>query len=243
MKIMIKSVLAVVLLSLLCAVLYAAQATPPAPKYTEINYSADTYSYRWQGEDRVLSLTGNVKFIHGDTTVQADKVDYREITKTAVASGNLKITDLQNVIAGSKCTVNFKDRKATITGNVRIVSTPKRTAGKPNESKAIQDLRDEVVVTCDSVDYYYKEKKAVVSSPLKIVQKSRVVTADSAVYYSKDDILELVGNVKANDEKDKDSFSAPKAKISFKENDQWLQAEKAGGTIYVKEDELSAPSK
>ena len=36
---------------------------PAEPKYTEIKYSADQSSYRWQENDRILVLTGSVKFV------------------------------------------------------------------------------------------------------------------------------------------------------------------------------------
>ncbi len=245
---------AMVLLVVISAVFAAQQADTPKPaepKYTEIKYSADMSSYRWDGEDRILALKGNVKFVQGDTVLLADEVDYRESTRTANASGNLKIYDEQNTITGDTCTVNFKEKKGSLTGNVRMVAKPKQ---KPGNSKAEEDSgdskpeslrsewKDEVVITCDKIDYFYKEKRAVVPSTVTVVQKTRTVTADSATYAGKEEIVQLVGNVKGRDEEEKHTFSSPKVTISLKEDDEWIEAEKATGSFYVKEEEESEPA-
>lgn len=235
-----KSMIAVIigLIALVSAVLAQQAAKPAEPKYTEINYSADMSSYRWAGNDRILALKGNVKFAHGDTVLTADKVDYLESTRTANASGNLKIVDDQNTITGNQCIVNFKEKKGSITGNVHMVSKPK-PGGTADSNSIKSQLKDETVTTCSSVDYYYKEKKAVIPSPVTIVQKTRTITADSATYFGKEEKAILVGNVKGRDEKDRHTFAAPKVTISLKESDQWMEAEKASGSFYVKDEEES----
>ena len=224
----------------------AVQTTPAEPKYTEIKYSADGSSYKWDGEDRILALKGNVKFVQGDTVILADKVDYRESTRTAVASGNLKVYDDQSTITAETCSVNFKEKKSVLAGGVHMIAKPKPKPGAEtvtadtSKPKSLRDeWKDEVEITCDKIEYWYKDKRAVVSSPLKMVQKTRTMTADSAAYNGKDEIVQLVGNVKGTDEKDKHSFSAPKVTISLKKDDEWIEAEKATGTFYVKEDETS----
>jgi len=237
----------------LSAVLSAQQAEtakPAEPKYTEIKYSADASSYKWEGQDKILVLKGGVKFIQGDTVILADKVDYRESTRTAVASGNLKIYDDQNTITGETCTVNFKDKKSVLAGGVRLIAKPKpKPEIKPDTSAAAkptsfrEEMKDEVEITCDKIEYWYKEKRAVVSTPLKMVQKTRTLTADSATYLGKDEIVQLVGNVKGTDEKDRHSFSAPKVTISLKKDDEWIEAEKATGSFYVKEEESTPAEK
>jgi lipopolysaccharide assembly outer membrane protein LptD (OstA) len=235
-----KTILAAGALALLSALLAAQQAAAPKePKYTEVKYSADMSSYKWEGEDRILVLKGNVKFVHDDTTLTADKVDYRESTRTAVATGNMTIKDDQNTITGDDCTVNFKEKKGSITGHVKMVVKPKpkpavTDSSKPKDLKS--EFKDEAVIACDKVDYFYKEKRAVISTPLTITQKSRVVTADSATYLGKDEIVQLVGNVKGKDEKEKHSFEAPKVTMSLNDEDQWIEAEKATGSFYVKEE-------
>jgi len=218
----------------------AQQPPKEEPKYTEIKYSADKSSYRWEGEDRVLVLKGAVKFVQGDTVLLADTVDYRESTRTAKAFGNLKIYDEQSTVTGEACLVDFKEKKGTLTGDARLVARP-----NPKSKKLDSEWKDEITITCDKIEYFYKDKKAVVSSPLKMVQKTRTITADSATYFGREEVVHLAGNVKGNDSKDRHSFSAPKVVISLKDNDEWIEAEKATGTFYVKdeaEEEEPAPA-
>ncbi|MHB0913556.1 MAG: LptA/OstA family protein [Armatimonadota bacterium] len=215
------------LAALLCAVVLFAQApVKPEIKYTEVKYSADKSSYKWEGDDRVLALQGNVKFTQGDTTLAADKVDYRESTRTAVATGNLRIADDRSTITGDTCTVSFKEKKSTITGAVTLVIKPK--------AKDKSGLKDDATLTCQAIDYFYKEKRAVISSPLTLVQKDRTVNADSAVYQGEPELVELTGNVEGHDEKH--TFSAPKVTVSLKEDNEWVEAEKATGTFYIKDE-------
>ena len=92
------------------------------------------------------------------------------------------------------------------------------------------DRRD--VVTCDKIDYFYKEKRAESAGNLKIVQKDRVdYPADAATYLGKDEIVKLTGNIQANDEKKKHTFSAPKVTISLKDDDEWMEAEERLGHV------------
>ncbi len=77
---------------------------------------------------------------------------------------------------------------------------------------------------------------------MTVVQKTRTVTADSATYAGKEEIVQLVGNVKGRDEEEKHTFSSPKVTISLKEDDEWIEAEKATGSFYVKEEEESEPA-
>lgn len=238
-----KIILAAIGLIVLVGAVLAQQADAPKPdepQYTEVKYSADMSSYRWDGDDRILVLKGNVEFVQGDTTLLADKVDYRESTRTANATGSLTIRDGRSTITGDLCTMSFENKKGSIEGSVRMVVKPKPRAenvpdSKPQSLKS--EWKDEVVITCAKVDYFYKEKKAVASSQVTIVQKSKVITADSATYLGKEEIVQLIGNVKGRDEKDKHTFTAPKVTISLKENDEWIEAEKASGSFYVKEEE------
>ena len=227
----------------------AVETKPAEPKYTEIKYSADASSYKYEGADRILVLKGNVKFVQGDTVLVADKIDYRESTRTAVASGNLKIYDDQSTITGETCTVNFKEKKGTLTGSVHMVAKPKpkpettTAAADTSKPKSLRsEFKDEVDITCDKIEYWYKDKRAVVSSPLKMIQKTRTLTADSGTYLGKDEIVELVGNVKGTDDKEKHSFSAPKVTVSLKKDAEWIEAEKATGSFYVKEEEETPPA-
>ncbi len=246
MRLAVVPALAALLLAAVVVVAQQAEKPPAEVKYTEIKYSADTSSYRWDGEDRIIALKGNVKFVQGDTTVTADKADYRESTKTAQVSGNLKITDPQTDATGELCTVNFQDKKAMLTGKVHMTARPKlkpkpENPAANNKPKPVSaEWKDEVVVTCDKIEYFYKEKRAEATGTLKIVQKNRIITADAGTYLGKEEIVKLTGNIQAKDEKEKHTFSAPKVTVSLKQDDEWVEAEKATGTFYIKDEESPA---
>lgn len=210
------------------------------PGYSQIKYQADASSYRWDGKDRILALKGNVKFTQGDTSLTADKVDYKESTNTATAAGNLKIYDDQNTVTGDLCTISFKDKKGSVTGNVRLLIKPKPDGGKSIKS----EWKDDTVVTCNVLDYFYKEKRAVIPGALTIKQKKRVVTADSGTYFAREELAKLTGNIKGHDDKNRHNFQAPSVTISLKDSDQWIEADKATGSFYVEdEDEVAQPEK
>ncbi|MHB1455777.1 MAG: LptA/OstA family protein [Armatimonadota bacterium] len=240
------SISALILIMCCAIVIYAQQADVKkleSPKYTEVKYSADNLSYKWEGQDKILVLTGNVKFIQGDTVLAADKVDYRESSRTASASGNLRIYDTQNTITSNLATVYFKDKKGSLTGNVVMTVKPKPSVSPQPEKKTLQsEIKDEATITCDALDYFYKDKRAVVPKAVKITQKTRVVTADSALYIGSDEIVELNGNVKGSDDKEKYNFTSPKVRVSLKDTDQWIEAEKASGSFYVKDEETQPAS-
>ena len=244
---MIRISISAMIIIMCCAVIYAQQTDSKkteASKYTEVKYSADNLSYKWEGNDRILVLTGNVKFIQGDMVLAADKVDYRESSRTASASGNLRIYDDRNTITGTLATVYFKDKKGALTGKVVMKVKPKPSGNTQSEKKTLQDeIRDEATITCEALDYFYKDKRAVVPKAVKIEQKTRVVTADSALYIGSDEVVELSGNVRGSDEKEKYSFTSPKVRVSLKETDQWIEAEKASGSFFVKDEETQPEPK
>lgn len=208
------------------------------PKYTEIKYSADVTSYRWEPQDEILVLKGNVKFTQGDMTLVADRVEYRKNNQTAVASGNLKIEDDRTAITAETCIVDFTNKKGTLSGNVRIVSKPNLKSSENADNTSLRSQwKDEILVTCQKVDYYYKLKKAVIPGPLSINQKDRTVTADSGTYFVSEERALLTGNVTGKDEKEKHTFAGQKVVVSFKAGDEWIEIEKASGTFYVKEEQ------
>lgn len=219
---------------------YAQQTAAPA-KYTEVKYSADSSSYKWEGDDRILMLAGNVKFVQGDTILTADRVDYREQSGTATAAGNLKIRDDRNSASANTAVVYFKEKKGSMFGNVVMTIIPKPAADQSRKTIQSQ-MKGDITITCEKLDYFYKEKRTVVPSAVKIVQEQRTLTADSAVFSNKDEILELTGNVNAQDGKDKHNFTSPKVRISLKEDNQWIEADKASGTFYIKDEDIESPA-
>lgn len=213
------------------------QPKEPSYKYVEL-LNADSSRFKL-GSEKVYILKGNVKMRQGDTLLVADSVEYNEDEKvqTAVATGNLRITDPQNDITGAKGTSYFREKRAVVDGNVKIVTKPKGGQAKTSKDGIKSNWKEPATITCDKLEYLYKGKVAKLSGNLKITQKNRIVTADSALYQVKDELITLSGNVNGRDEKNQ-TFSSPSDVIvSLKEGDEWIEMKHAVGKFRVEIDE------
>jgi lipopolysaccharide assembly outer membrane protein LptD (OstA) len=212
----------------------------PSYKFVEL-LNADSSHFKL-GDKKIYILKGNVKMRQGDTVITADSIEYNQDAEvqTAVASGNLKITDPKNEITGNKGTVYFREKRAVIEGTVKIVSQPK-SAEASNSSGIKANMKNPTTITCNNLEYLYKTKIAKLNGQLKIMQKDRTVTADSAVYQVKEELVTLNGNVNGKDEKNQ-TFSAPgEVKVSLKDGNEWVEMKNATGTFRVEIDDEDEP--
>jgi len=220
-------------------------------KYREIEVQADQTKYKYK--DKIALLSGNIIITDPKekATLYADKVEYDEEKETAKATGNLKFKDPEHTITGNLIFIEFKLKKATIEGKVIIVmekkkeekkETPVKAEGeakeKPKEEKKLkQYLEEKTTITCQKIEYLYKDKKATVFGPLQIIQKDKKAYGEKATYSGKDEIVVITGNVSWEDEKGQ-KFSAPKITMCLKEDAEWIEAEgPAKGILKVKEEE------
>jgi lipopolysaccharide assembly outer membrane protein LptD (OstA) len=217
-------------------------AKEPSYKYVEL-LNADDSLLKF-GNEKIHIYKGNVKIRQGDTMLFADSVEYNENDKiqTAVATGNFKVTDPQNDITGTKGITYFLEKRAVVEGNVKILAKPKQGQVKdPNSAKA--KWKDPLTITCDNLEYLYKKKIATLTGHLNVVQKGRIITADSAVYQVKDELVTLKGNVSGKDEKGQ-TFSTPEdVVVSLKDGQEWIEMKHATGTFRVEVDDEEEPAK
>jgi lipopolysaccharide assembly outer membrane protein LptD (OstA) len=245
-RIIIAAVALAATLAPLSAIISAQQPAPkqPAkdPDYKDVEIKADLLKRRWGSEKTVL-LSGNVVIKQGDTVLKSDKVEYDETTQIAKSPGVLTISDPENDIRGDSGVAYLKERRGVLTGNIKLVAKPRQKAQTYDKKPA--ELRDAATMTCDTLEYLYKQKQATASGNLKIVQKDRTVTAEKAIYNVKDEIVTLTGNVKGSDEKGQNFSSGGKVTVSIKDGDEWMEMEQAAGTFKVKseEEESSVPAK
>lgn len=229
-----------VTLAPLTAIISAQQAAPPAkaPDYKDVDIKADLLKRRWGSEKTVL-LSGNVIIKQGDAVLKSDKIEYDETTQIAKSPGVLTISDPENDIRGDSGIAYLKERRGVLTGNIKLIAKPRQTT-QSNDKKP-PELRDAATMTCDSLEYFYKQKQATASGNLKIMQKDRTVTAEKAQYNVKDEIVTLTGGVKGSDEKGQNFSSGGKVTVSIKEGDEWMEMEQAAGTFKVKSEEEESP--
>jgi lipopolysaccharide assembly outer membrane protein LptD (OstA) len=203
------------------------------PDYKVVNVKADVLKRNWGAKKTVL-LSGNVVVTQGDTVLKSDKIEYDEDAQIAKSPGPLTITDPDNDIAGAFGVAYLKERRGILEGSVKLVTKPKQ---KPGASEKSSQWRDPATVTCDTVEYLYKQKQATASGHLKMVQKDRTINADKAVYQVKDEIVTLTGNVKGSDEQGQTISAGGKITVSMKDGDEWMEIEQATGSFKVKSEE------
>jgi lipopolysaccharide assembly outer membrane protein LptD (OstA) len=213
------------------------------PKSQDVSFGAKSIRAPWGGPG-VTVMKGDVWFQHEDTRVSSDQVNYdsREKVKEAVSPGRIAISNPECDISGDKGSASFIKRLGVIDGHVVMLVKPKQDAKEAAESTR-NKLRKPTTVTCDKIEYLYKKKVATALGGVVFEQEKRRATADKAIYDLKNELLTLVGNVKAVDEEGQ-TFSAPKAVISLKKGDEWIDAPNATVTTKMDlEEEPEQPKK
>ncbi len=216
----------------------------PEDKREEVTYGAKLVKAAWGGGGTSL-MKGDVWFQHADTRISSDLVQYdgSEKVKTATSPGSIKISNPECDITGEKGAAYFLKRLGVIEGSVVMLVKPKQEAAAPNDDESIRmKLRKPTTITCEKLEYLYRKKIASAVGKVVFQQEKRRATADKAVYDQKAELLTLTGGVNAVDE-DGQTFSAPKAVISLKKGDEWIEAPDAKATLKIDlgEEEEPAP--
>jgi lipopolysaccharide assembly outer membrane protein LptD (OstA) len=225
----------------LCAGISAQQETKsskPEPKSNnkteEVALGAKSIRAPWGGKG-ITVMKGEVWFQHEDTRITSDQVQYdgSEKVQTAVSPGKITISNPECDISGEKGSAYFIKRLGVIEGNVVMRLKPKPEANAPADNQSARTkLRQPTTITCSKIEYLYKKKIVTALGSVVFQQEKRRATADKAVYDQTNELLTLVGNVQAVDEQGQ-TFSAPRATISLKKGDEWIDAPDAKATIKV----------
>ena len=205
-------------------------------KREEVTGNADFMKKKW-GSQSILVMKGNVKWVHEDTVLTSDAIEYNETTKTAVSTGKLTITDPECNIVGAKGSASFKKRLGVVEGSVVMNIRPKKTTEEQNAAEkdkgAVGNFKEPTTITCAKLEYQYRTKIATAIGGVNFQQGKRTAKADKAVYDGKKEILTLTGSVIAVDE-DGQRFEAPdKITISMKKGDEWIEAPNAKASVKI----------
>lgn len=236
----------------------------PKQEYSEFYYRAQ--------QGRVISTregdlyeVKKMRARHHDTFFQADEMVYDESKQWARCRGHLLIYDKDNRITGEVLEIDLKNKKATLTGKVKIVALPasrrkeqtegkasstsppstsnpespanNSNNGKEEERKTLRkEMEKTIVITCDQVEYWYRQKRAVASGNLKMTQNGRVLRAEKAIYFAREEVVVLTGDVQGQDEKGQ-LFRAPVVRVWLTEGKEAIEAENFSGVLKVKEEE------
>lgn len=218
-----------------------------------------TWKGRARSQNDVLKVS-DLQVLDGDTEMKAKSAELDNEQQHVVATGDLQMKDPRAELTGDKLEAWLDEKRAMLTGNVRLLVKPKengeqKPAGDKKPETGTQPPDEEekftlenvkkypIVITCDEIEYFYRKKTANLKGNLKATQtlkngKIRTLTAQKAEYDQKKEILTLTGNVTIEFEKGK--LLTPKVVVSVKEGDEWFEADPGSGIITVDEEEEDA---
>jgi len=173
--------------------------------------------------------SGHVVMRHEDGTLSADRVQFDLKRKTGTASGSPKFVDSENTITAEQVSADFGERRVVFRGKVELVNVrpqPKPaaeltvsaapTAGE--SSKPSEPLwSGHTVITCDELEYYYRQKKAVATGHLRIVQDERTIEGRVANWDGKAETIAISGEVKVTTTKG-ESMQFQQATINLRDD-------------------------
>ncbi len=206
-----------------------------------VQMNADLLSY----SQPVYTLTGNVHFRQEDADLYCDRAEYDEDKDTARATGHLKMTTRETTVTGDLIVADFGQKVADITGNVRLEAQRKKKEPEPaagaeakpaegatpppaEEKKGetaeqkpgrFDEYREKLtVITCEHIQYWYEEERAIATGNVVAVQEDKTVTADEAVYIRNDneETLTLTGNPAKLVMKNGNHMETPKVMIDLR---------------------------
>jgi lipopolysaccharide assembly outer membrane protein LptD (OstA) len=184
----------------------------------------------------------------GDTIMTAERAEQDIEAQVIRATGNLRVTDPRVELSADKLTIELKEKRALLEGNVKILVKPKQSeeqAAEPatEETRSLKtEMREPVQITCDRAENLYQKKIITLTGNLKMVQmlkengKTRTLTAQKALYNSRTEQVQLIGEVHGVDEKGQELL-APEILVSVKEGDEWLRIDQPGKMVILVEEE------
>jgi lipopolysaccharide assembly outer membrane protein LptD (OstA) len=208
----------------------AAPSKPAGEKKTHDVYLEHADRMRRDERTGDVTVAGNpVVLKHEEGTFTAREITFNEKTKLGSAAGAPTFKDPETQATGDRLEFDFDKRLAVFTGHVTLVAERKKKSEKPAEESGKEDTQKieayaakPTTITCDRLEYYYREKRAVAAGHVKAVQERGTAEAERATYLVDDELLVAAGNVRMRTDED-ETFRCDKITISLKEN--WMEAE------------------
>lgn len=202
----------------------APDAAPQPPAKVDPNrvYVDAAEGGHWDEQQSVLTLRGPVKFTQGDAVMRMIGAIWNRKTGIAVAQSPVTLTDPENTLTGVHGQVNFRTKRFTLDTSVILRQTPKDTPPSSDSNDFNTVANEPTDMTCDRLVYNYRDKTAIATGHVVIIQKHRTVSADSGTYDSNTRIAQLEGHVVGVTD-DNRLLRAPRATVSLKKGDQWIE--------------------
>ncbi len=192
---------------------------------------ADYMKKTWSGDTAVTLMRGNVVFTHGDTKFMSEEVTYDEKKRVALSPGKVTIIDPEATIKGNSGKFYMRDRFGTVTGDVSLVVVPEPEEAQSDDVK--KELRKKTTITCDKLEYKYRDKISTAIGSVVFRQSDRQAVANKAVLDQKKELVTLIGGVQGKD-KEGQTFASPgTVKISYQAGNEWLEAPDATASFKI----------
>jgi len=230
------------------------EAEAPPPKASPAKAAEDkTHDVYLEHADRlrrdentgeVVVVGKPVRLTHEDAVFTANEITFNEKTKLGRAAGAPTFKDPESSVTSDALEFDFDKRLAAFQGHVTLVVRKKKSEGGAGEKKDEESIGayagEPTTITCDRLEYYYREKRAVAAGGVKAVQKKGTAEADRATFLVNDELLVVAGNVRMRTDKG-ETFRCEKITISLKDN--WLDAEgQVASRFKITEDEEEKPA-
>ncbi len=160
----------------------------------------------------LISLSGDVVLIDGQSKIWADRVKYWPEDKIAECYDQVRMRSENDSLAADFFRYSFRTEDAEAAGKVFILDKPGQVEITGNKSKYIntsqfsvvsgqaclkhfkEDSSDTLIITADILTHTESDKAfATARGQVRIEQGSLEATSDSAVYFIKEEIAELIG--------------------------------------------------
>ena len=164
-----------------------------------------------------------------DFTLYCDSITYNQNNSQADATGHVRIETRDSTITSELIHANFDTNIITLLHSVDLKThgakagappsdknaPEKKAADKPAKPKSLRDeARDKSSeMTCDNVDYNYRNHEAVATGNIHITQGANHGTCDKITYGEDRNVAILEGNVVFTDTGAGQTFRTPLLKV------------------------------
>lgn len=150
----------------------------------ELTFSADKLDY--DEASKTVRLIGNVKITSEDIVMTSPYAEYNTEKQVGDFQGGVKIVGPGSTAVGNRMKAFYGERRAVLTGNVRLVS--ERAPGSESTTPT--------VMLSDELEYFMNSGEGIAKGRVKVRQGNRRAFSDQAHYYKDKQIVIMEGNVR-----------------------------------------------
>lgn len=228
----------------------AATAPEPAEKRQEkerkVILKSPTGVLTYQN-DLYTATDATLELPDSQAVVTASRIEYNDEEQWAKATGQPCLRDERNELTARTIRVDLKAKRADAEGEVRLVARPKE-AETESGRKIREKIKEPVVITCDKVEYFYRDKQGTATGNLKILYKAKkadwTATGTRLSYNGKEETLTLEGDVQFSNTRG-EGGRCEQVTVTMKEGAEGFVLKGIGGegiTFFVKEREEEKPA-